>query len=107
MDIKETFYFNLSPIMPSSDTVSTLFMLYYHFLAHKYDRRLCTARTTVCQRAAMRRKVCKPDAENAENGSKYLSYSALPAWLRDNKYILTGYRQEMGDFTKYLQSVFG
>merc|ERR1712106_379674 len=56
---------------------------------------------------AMRRKTCKPDAENAENGPKYLSYSALPAWLRDNKYILTGYRQEMGDFSKCFQSAFG
>merc|ERR1711892_255943 len=56
---------------------------------------------------AMRRKTCKPDAGNAENESKYLSYSALPAWLRENKYILTGYRQEMGDFSKCFQSVFG
>jgi len=53
-----------------------------------------------------------PDATSSSNRSivqkcRTVTYAELPEWMKDNEFILSGYRRELNSWRKCLGSVFG
>ncbi|KAI0252468.1 hypothetical protein BJV78DRAFT_1200777 [Lactifluus subvellereus] len=46
-------------------------------------------------------------AQSTVRKHRTISFAELPEWMKDNEFILTGYRGEMNSWGKCLKSVFG